>query len=397
MIRSLRFYNFYSFLDEAEVSFRVGRQPAPSGYDLSLADGSRGNKVIAVLGPNGSGKTQFLKPFAFLSWFVAESYLRSEPDDSIPFQPHAFARDKPTGFELEFDLEGEQYRYRLEVKRDHVLHESLHRRTSRTFSYVFVRERTGDGYELKQKRFGFPVRGKDTLRENSSIIAVAHVHDVPLAARMVRYFRAFSHNLHVSGRNHFEPGRLLQSARFFHDHPDLSQRANQLLCEMDLGLDAVELEAVQIRRESEVPGKEEEAFIPMGIHRAAEGRFKLSFFDESSGTQAAYVLLESILPVLAKGGVAIVDELDNDLHPHMLEPILDMFRHEHHNPHAAQLIFSCHTPEVLNLLAKHQVYLTEKKDLKSEAWRLDDVTGLRADDNLYGKYHSGALGAIPDF
>ena len=65
-------------------------------------------------------------------------------------------------------------------------------------------------------------------------------------------------------------------------------------------------------------------------------------------------------------------------------------------PHQAQLIFTCHTPEVLNRLQKHQVYLCEKHDQCSTAWRLDEVVGLRADDNLYAKYMAGALGAVPD-
>ncbi|MGP3427029.1 AAA family ATPase, partial [Escherichia coli] len=66
------------------------------------------------------------------------------------------------------------------------------------------------------------------------------------------------------------------------------------------------------------------------------------------------------------------------------------------NPHQAQLIFTCHTPEVLNRLQKHQIYLCEKQQQISDAWRLDEVVGVRADDNLYAKYMAGALGAVPE-
>ncbi|HCL16455.1 MAG TPA: abortive infection protein, partial [Pseudomonas sp.] len=51
---------------------------------------------------------------------------------------------------------------------------------------------------------------------------------------------------------------------------------------------------------------------------------------------------------------------------------------------------------LLNHLQKHQLYLCEKRDQCSEAWRLDEVQGLRADDNLYAKYMAGALGGIPE-
>lgn len=75
--------------------------------------------------------------------------------------------------------------------------------------------------------------------------------------------------------------------------------------------------------------------------------------------------------------------------------LLDWFRFEHTNPHQAQLIFTCHPPEVLNLLQKHQIYLIEKVDQCSEAWRADEIAGLRSDDNLHAKYMAGALGAVP--
>ncbi|ERS87946.1 AAA family ATPase [Halomonas sp. PBN3] len=395
MIRTLQFSNFYSFRDDAEVSFEVGRQPAVSPYDLAYADGSRGNKVVAVVGANGSGKTQLLKPLAFLSWFVADSFLSSEPKARIPFRPHALSPEVPTCFELTFDLGGEQYRYRLELNQQQVLHESLHLKTSRLFSYLFVREREGDGYTVKQKGFGFRSHQARQVRGNVSLLAAAHMHDVPLASAMVAYFRGFSYNLQVTGRAHYDHGRLLNSALFFQDHPVLHRRASELLCRLDLGLEDVELEEVEVSGGGE-PDIQEPLYMPMGVHRSADGNFRLPFLDESSGTQSAYVLLHRLLPVLEQGGIAVIDELDNDLHPHMLEAFLDLFRFEHSNPHQAQLIFSCHTAEVFNLLAKHQVYLVEKRDLESEAWRLDDMVGLRADDNLYAKYQSGALGAVPE-
>ena len=94
----------------------------------------------------------------------------------------------------------------------------------------------------------------------------------------------------------------------------------------------------------------------------------------------------------------VIDELDNDLHPHLVPQLLQWFEFDETNPHQAQLIFTCHTPEVLNLLQKHQVYLVEKQNQYSEAWRADDIKGLiRSDDNLYAKYMAGALGATPNF
>lgn len=100
--------------------------------------------------------------------------------------------------------------------------------------------------------------------------------------------------------------------------------------------------------------------------------------------------------MLHNGGIAVIDELDNDLHPHLFPEILNLFRSSHTNPHNAQLIFTCHTPEVFNILNKHQIYLVEKTDQISESWRLDEMEGVRNDDNLYAKYMAGAFSAVPN-
>jgi hypothetical protein len=117
---------------------------------------------------------------------------------------------------------------------------------------------------------------------------------------------------------------------------------------------------------------------------------------ESSGTQGAFVLLSRLLDALEMGGLAVIDEFENDLHPHMLEPILDLFANPSTNPHQAQLLFTCHAVEVLNLIHKSQVMLVQKDaDCESSAIRLDAVVGIRNDDNFYAKYMAGAYGAVP--
>ena len=49
------------------------------------------------------------------------------------------------------------------------------------------------------------------------------------------------------------------------------------------------------------------------------------------------------------------------------------------------------------MLYKEQVVLVEKDaDLNTDAYRLDDIEGVRADDNIYAKYMAGAYGAVPE-
>jgi len=393
MITKLLFSNYYSFYEETEVSFEVGKKPSASSYDVITESGQRLNKVISVMGANGSGKTQLLKPFAFLAWFISESFLKSAPRDKILFEPHAMHRDEKTTFELCFVLGKIEYKYQLRLTKEHVIHESLHKKTSHLYSYIFIRDKVETGYDFKQKGFPFSSKLAKSLRGNCSLISAAHVHGVDVVTPIVEFFNNCTSNISVTGRANNNENTLFESAEYFNQNNYLNEKMATIICELDLGLSNVEVAEIE---KTNKKGLKEKAYYPFGVHKASSGEFKLPFFEESNGTQSLYVLLSDILPVLETGGLLIIDEIDIDLHPHMLPIILDLFKFEHTNPKNAQIIFSSHRPEILNLLKKHQLYLVEKVDLESEAWRLDEVQGLRADDNIAAKYQAGALGGVPN-
>lgn len=394
MIKTIRISNFYSFVGETEVDFTLGKKPTPSGFDIDLADGNRLNKVIAVVGANGSGKTQLIKPLAFLGWFVCDSFLENYPDSGIPYRPHSLHAAEETRIEVDFLLAGVEHRYQLALQSGQVIREVLLQRTSSQFSYLFRRERNGEGFSFKQKGFPFPKAQAESIRANASLLAAAHSYDIREARPFIEYFERMTSNVNAMGRHHFQHGEVFVAAKEYEQVPQLKVRMVEAMREFDLGLSDIAIRQREITRED---GSTSTLHEPVGLHRNNAGyEFELSFLDESSGTQSAFVLLGKILHALECGGIAVIDEIDNDLHPHLMPRILDWFRFEHSNPHQAQLIFTCHSPELLNHLQKHQVYLCEKRDQCSEAWRLDEVQGLRADDNLYAKYMAGALGGVPD-
>lgn len=395
MIKNISFSNFYSFYEETFVSFEVTQKPSKSLYDINI-ENNRLNKVISVIGANGSGKTGLIRPFAFIGWFISNSYIELKPDDLIPYHPHSFYKEENTTFSINFILGGIEYKYNLTLNKSQVLHESLYEKTSKLFSYVFVRERNSieEEFDYKQKNFDFQVKIANKMKDNASIISAAFMNDSEDAKKFIEFFgKSFLFNVTLNGRENYSEQGLLDSAKYFKNNSKSLEQMIKIICELDLGLNSVELDEVEIKT---AEGQLEKVYLPIGVHGENEKQFKLPFFEESSGTKSLFILLRRLLPVLQSGGLAIIDEIDNDLHPHMLPVILELFKFEHTNPKNAQVIFTCHTPEILNLLKKHQVYLVEKNNLHSEAWRLDEMTGLRVDDNLYAKYYAGALGATPN-
>jgi hypothetical protein len=393
MLHRYWFKNFFSFRDETEVTFVLGKQAPEDHRSFTCETNQRLNKALAVIGHNASGKTNLIKPLVFINWFVKASF-QSEPNAKIPLEPHFFSDNPISEFTVEFDWDGTLWRYSVALAPERVLSESLYRKTSRLFSYVFEREWQSEhkSYVIKQQGFGLPKREAEKVRENVSLISWAAQFDIPLVSRILADIAIYS-NVNFAGRSHLNIEQVLSASEFYARRPQLRERMVLLLKDWDLGLNDVEIRKVQITKQ---PGETDEIDWPFGIHRTAECRAELSLLQESSGTQSAFVLLSRLLPALEKGGLAVIDEMEADLHPHMLTPIMELFFNEKTNPNNAQIIFTCHSMEILNLLHKAQVVLVEKNEhCESEAWRLDEMQGVRADDNLYAKYMAGTYGDVP--
>ena len=392
MLHRYAFSNFQSFRKRTEVSWLMDSRVPDSAWSAPAGSGERVSTVMAVIGANASGKTALLKPILFVDWFIAKSFA-TDPTATLPLEPHAAHRNEPSEFEVELDFEGRIWRYVLRCTPQGVLHEALYAKHER-MRYVFIRDWNEKklGYDIKQQDFGFSPSEARKVRPNASLIATAAQYGNSLALRMMN--SRVTSNITSLGRVNNDLDQLVKSASFFAVQEDARQSLVRLLGSWDLGLSDLQIREVA---GTTADGKPQNFWLPYGIHRSdGNGTFELPFPMESSGTQGAFILLSRLLPILAAGGLAVIDEFENDLHPHMLEPILDLFANPATNPRGAQLLFTCHALEVLNILHKSQVMLVEKDaNNESSAWRLDSVDGIRHDDNFYAKYMAGAYGAVP--
>ena len=403
MLHSFAFKNFLSFKERTEVSFALTQKASSYGWDVPSPAGQRLATALAVIGANGAGKTSLIKPVAFLSWFVKHSFLQNAPNAQIPIKPHFSTPNEPVEFEIEADdLNGMLWRYQLKATPERVLHEAVYRRPNKKhakFSYVFVREWDGASKEYAIKQDGFDLDPSEAkkVRPNASLISTAAQYGVGLAQHLVG--ANVASNILQFGR--IEPSQgYLNASSFFHENPVLKKQMETLLHNLDFGLSGVEIRKLDTAMppDMKLPGGVTlpPQYLVFGVHTLKDGsRHELHMMEESSGTRTAFTQLSYLLSVLANGGIAVIDELESDMHPHMIEPLLDLFASPHTNPHNAQIIFTSHSIEVMGLLGKSQVVLVEKKDCASEAWRLDTMDGVRSQDNLYAKYMSGAYGAVP--
>lgn len=391
MIYNYSLKNFQSFKELTQVNLTVTKKIELTRWMHQTKQDERVSKLMAVLGPNGGGKTVLLKSLVFLGWFTNDSF-QNAPDSLIPIAPHFSAEHRPTEFSVLFDHGDKLYKYELRCTQERVLFEALYQKRGR-FGYVFVREWNDAKkyYDIKLQDFDFNLQEALKVRQNASLISTAAQYGVQLAKNCA--LRLIVSNINIAGCLPVVDCTITSAAKYFSISKNQFQQMAQLLSSWDLGLSGIEL----LEKETNFPSGSQKIWLPLGLHKSNKKEYKLLFSDESNGTRTAFCLLSLLLPVLEKGGVAIIDELENDLHPHMLEPILDLFANPNTNPHNAQLLFSCHAAEILNLVHKSQIMLVQKNDhCESMACRLDAVEGIRSDDNFYAKYMAGHYGAIPN-
>jgi hypothetical protein len=284
-------------------------------------------------------------------------------------------------------------RYRLTTTPQHIVTEILERKIRRG-NWQLIFERTlieGDKYSVTQNDFGLVQAQAEQVRKNVSLISWAAQFGVESAKQLTKF--VLSTNLNVFGRVWLNRDDTNWATHFYTQNQEMQTRMRELLAQWDLGLSDVAFHEVPVPNQT---GEQKKQWFAVGVHRDETAKTHLlPFVHESSGTKAAFNLLAHFFAVLEQGGVIAFDELESDLHPHMLEPLLDLFSNEATNPHNAQIIFTCHSVEVLRLLQKSQTILVEKDGLQSRAWRLDSMEGVRADDNRVAKYLAGAYGAVP--
>jgi len=408
MLHEFSLRNFYSFEDEAKVSFCVGEQAPDNDLFFDAASGLRLSKMLAAIGPNASGKTNLMKGLPFLRWFMLHSFRGLEAKDQIPVDFFGFTakKDPLLTFHVVFEVDGSVYRYNIQTTRERVLSEILERKAeSNHFSYLFKREWNDatKAVVIQEQGFDLDVPTVKTLIENrhnatlfSTLRQIQHKPLQPLAD----YFQTMETNVDRWGRETPDPvqhvANILMAAEFFHRHPDHREYLVKLMTEkLDFGVHGITIKEEKYKN----PNKTEPdtVYMPYGVHRVEGKDYSLPLMMESSGTQNSFILLHKLLPVLQAGSLAVIDEFEVDLHPQMIPPILDLFLSPETNPKNAQLLFSTHALEIFRKLDKTQILLVEKdENCRSHVCRLDEIKGVRRDVDLYAKYMSGAFGAVPN-
>jgi AAA15 family ATPase/GTPase len=401
MIRNFEFGNFCSYRETASISFTAGASVSTDNSFAASLSNDQVSLLMGVFGANGSGKTNLLKGLVFLSFFLRHSYQNLGEKDPIPVDGFFnLNRNTPVAFKIEFEGNGGLYRYECELLPTAVVGEKLSQFHSETGYFRTLMSRDAEGKitarDFDVDRVAITRLLKD--RPNASMFAAGLLTGSKEISKIDRALGVVETNVDRSGKkdsvSENELQSLIEAANYFDSNPHLLANLEERLIAADLGISGFLIKKMPVFNASQK--REEEILFPFARHRVDGADVELAMALESSGTKRLFLVLRRFFPVLTDGGIAVIDEMESDMHPHLIPHLLDLFADPDMNPKRAQLLFTCHHMEILNRLAKEQIVLVQKDaNCVSHAKRLSDIPGVRREENFFSRYNAGYYGAVP--
>jgi AAA15 family ATPase/GTPase len=372
--------NFFCFREALNVSFSLG-----ANCPKSISYGKNFTNVLGVKGANASGKTNALKALSFLAEVCCNSFSY-KPDARIYFEPF-YNSKKPTDFFIDFVNDGVEYSYELSLTRRKIISETLFRKINRK---VKVIERIND--DLVYLSSDFRDLEGIKVRSNASIISTSNQYEIKSLKNIYRSFNQIISNVSFDGYSADDDVRHLSITKFYSKNKAIFKAVKTVVNSCDTGVDDIQIETSK-DKDGEI------TYYPIFMHKVDGKLKKLGYSLESSGTKALYNQIAAYILVLRSGGILILDEFDNYLHPHLLPLILNLYLDPEVNKRNAQLIFTTHNTEIIDYLGKYRMVLINKEKNESFGYRLDEIPGdmIRNDRPIVPLYDAGKIGGVGNY
>jgi len=360
--------------------------------------------VVAIFGPNASGKSNLLDAISYMAYVVRWSFRENEPGGGMRRTPFALSADEPSTYVVDVALDGVRYTYGFSIDDAAVVEEWL-------YSYPQKRERRI--FERSGGDFTYGVHTPESVKSleklvepNVLLLSVGARARQDLLRRVYQWFAAQRYQGPSVG------GRALKNSIGPLGMPGLQDRITALMRAADTGIDGFEIAeetdeefAVRVANLRQGLGREVTPRRRSRLlfrHKCDAGEFVLPLHAESEGTQQMFHMAISVLPVLESGGLLLADELDASMHTYLSAKLIQLFQDRATNPRGAQLIFTSHDSALLgrvqgrDVLRRDQIWFTEKDaDGGTQLFPLTDFKP-RKEDNRERRYLSGRYGAVPN-
>lgn len=426
MLKSFRIQNYKSILDETiSLEYREGK--APNGYrDMPLKPfltDSCGNKrapVLVLLGANASGKSNLLSAVrcfgTILRSGIKKRFFPNKLNDKF----------KSTVFEISFSYEGVMYTYAVEYDDQCILREEL--KSDKQYLLKISHGKletfpfTQKGYDFEEMERVLRVECTEDKLQIKCFLYHVCLKFPGLDEKLSGIYKILRKSINAFDRNFVPPTLAIDTTpKEEEERKNFLARMSQIIRQFDIDVEGF---SVSQYIEEDLPFPRERvnlfnknqktAFVrhfpsPQGIKREVsyieaivkdihgkEVRFDFGE-DLSQGTRCLFGLIGVVLRILDNGETLFVDELDETLHPLIVQKILEMFKDPDYNKTGnAQLVCT-----VLNPLAVEGLRLSEvgfvQKTLEegTKIMPLASFKGVRNTSDIVKRYMEGRFSAVP--
>ena len=369
-------------------------------------------KTAVIYGANASGKSNLISALYSMKMFILSQIYDNSHSEKDPFKLEPFSlctKNDTTEFEIVFRYKECRYQYGFEIMiSDNENKKNVQKITS---EWYYIDERKVFDRTLNDVKFGSKYESilKDYKKIPSDRLYIS----------VLDYFLDDSNKRIISDlitylKEHFyvfavplidfpvkKTGTFASISQRLIEDEKYRKKVVSYLKQIDVGInDLVVSDDNGFNPES---GDIEDHKTVKSVHAkfSAEGDFEefteFDLFEESSGTLRFLAYIQRIIEIQESGGIFIIDELSDKLHPLLTKFIIDIFQSE--NNRSTQLVFSTH--DVFQL-TKEQfrrdevVFVDKNHKGESNVFSLAQLKA-REDSSFNKDYINGKYGAIPIF
>ncbi len=412
MIIELKVKNFLSIRDEQTLSL-VASSATELPQNVFQVDKDSPLSLVrsaVMYGANASGKSNLLSALLFMRRLVVLSAKESQQGEPIPVKNFAFDKkyaSDTSEFEVTFVKEGIRYQYGFIIDKNRIFEEWLFAypldHVQHWFSRVYDKE--NDKYSWKfSKFFKGGKKIADLTISNVLFLSNAVKNNNEQLIPVFSWFQKdlFFLDLAREGDDYGKSVNQIKSISGKEEILKIVNIADSSIADVEINKEMINEKDLPNFPDSmppEVKNFFRKEMMKEGtiINFLHSGNVSLDFWYESGGTRRSFALAGYWIDALENGGVLIVDELDNSLHPHMVLFLIHLIHNPKINKKNAQLIFATHDTSLLDndVFRRDQIWFVEKdENHATQLYPLLDFSP-RKHEAIGRGYLQGRYGALP--
>lgn len=403
MILEIRLSNFFSIKDEVTIDFRAANIKSANAKALKnnifKQDKSDILKTLIIYGANASGKSNIIKAIRFCNAMVFESHNHNENTiyNFIPFKFENY-NNKPSTYLIRFVLNEIEYEYSFSMSRTSIITESLYYYPKGRIKEIFTRDEKRGKTKKEKYTFTDVIKRPFDVAENTSdktlYISRASQMDRDLAKEIFNYFnKTFILNYLGFGISAIENITNLNKQQLIDAlkiaDSDIEEVQIKVLKKSGKNIHA-DLTSMTLKVEDVV-----QDHLQIKTYHKTNPDIAFDFFtEESQGTIKLFFIMLTLLDVIKSNKILLIDEIEESLHPKIVEYIFNLFR----AGDKVQLLCTTHNTQFLDLkkFRKDQIYFVNKSiSGATDLYSLYDYSDFRDTMDLEKAYMQGRFDAVP--